>query len=240
MSTVQITQTQHNQRPGLQDQFKRNIADGTINYIFLRLMGYALSLLIAIIVIINDLEVVYSMIPLICCELFSLVVLCLYQQRIKGDETLYLLIFENFMFFIFLITVIINIQVGFDSMFLLIIPTFHLFVNLMSISYQGKQLGLPVFFIINITFYLSLLFVILKVRKLIDVSFYVCFWPFYLFAFLALIFIARNFIDFFYYRKYRNQRAAAVMFKLCTVVLGLAFISTHLLAIYYLGCKNIS
>jgi hypothetical protein len=237
MNTV-LTQSQ-NLRPNDPDYIKRNIADGIVNFIFLRLMGYTLGLLIAIIIIINDLEAVYSMIPLICTELFSLIVLCLYQQRLKGNDTLYMFIFENFIHFIFLITVIINIQVGFDPMFLLIIPTFHLFVNLMSINYQGRQFGMPVFFIINITFYLSLLFVILKVRKLIDISFYVCFWPFYLFAFLALIFIVRNFIDFWYYQKYQNATGITVMFRLGIPILGFSFIGTHILAIYYLGCKDL-
>jgi hypothetical protein len=236
MNTVIPSPQQTARNINLEHQ-KKILADGILNYIFLRLMGYVLTLMIAIIVIINEMHEVYSLIPLICCELFSLVTLCLIQQRVKGDETLFLFIFENFMFFVFLITVIINIEIGFDKMYLLILPTFHLFINLTSISYQGRKLGMPIFFLDNLIFYLCLLFVVLKLRELIEVSFYVCFWPFYLMAFILLIFIGRCLIDFLHFKQYRNARGIKVMFKLSPVILGLCLIASHLLAIIYLASK---
>jgi hypothetical protein len=235
MNTV-IPQGNSNNRNA--DNLRRSVAEGVVNYLFLRLIGYCLSLIIAIIVLVNELEVVYSLIPLICCELFSLLVLCIYQQKTKGDETLFLFIFENFMFFAFLITVIINLNVNFEKMFLMILPTFHLFVNLMSIQYQGQKLGFPVFLIDNLVFYLCFLFSILKIRKLIDVSFYVCFWPFYLFAFLYLMVMGKDFINLFVNKHYKGLKGINGMFKLSSIVIGFAFIATHILAVIFLASSK--
>jgi hypothetical protein len=216
---------------------KRNVADGIMNFIFIRLMGYLLSLLIAIIVIANFLEVQYSLIPMICSELFGLLVLAVYQQKIKREDTLYLFIFENFMYFIFLITIIININVGFEKMFLMIVPIFHVFINLMSVSYQNQKLGVPVFFINNLVFYSCFLFVLLKVKNILDISFYVCFWPFYLFAFIFMMVIIKQLIDFITKKYYNDTNKLEIMFRLSGVILGLAFLATHILSIIYLASK---
>ena len=215
-------------------QERKILTDSISNFIYLRLIGYVLTLLLVLISIYNRLTVSYSIIPLLCFEFFSLIILCINHQRPK-EETVYLFMFENFMYGIFLISILVIIECRFDIVYVLILPSFHVLVNLMSIKFQTNKLGFPIFFIFNLVFYICTLFIVMKVVSLMDIDFYICFWPFYLSSFILLIMIMKNFFDFFDKKYYVNTTFSQVLFRLFITIIGSSFIVCHVLSIIYLS-----
>jgi hypothetical protein len=214
--------------------YRKNLADSIVNYIFLKMIGYTLTLLLIVISINNILHVVYSLIPLIAFEYFSMILLCVNHQKPKED-TIFLFMFENFMFGTFVLSMLVMIQIGIDLVFILILPSFHLLVNLVSVKYQVQRLGFPLFFLLNLVLYICTLFIVLKIVNLMSISFYICFWSLYLAKFVLLIMIIKNVFDFFDRKFYRIKSFGKLSLKISVTVIGSLFIAMHTLSIYFLG-----
>jgi hypothetical protein len=215
---------------------RKRLAESIVNYIFLKMIAYTLTILLIIISINNEFKVTYSLIPLFTFEYFILILLCTNHQRPKEDM-IYLFMFENFMYGTFILSILVIIECSIDLVYLLILPSFHLLINLITVKFQVQMLGFPFFFLINLVFYICALFLILKIVNLMIISFYICFWPLYLAGFVILILIMKNFFDFFDRKYYLIKNFGKLTMKIAITVIGSMFIAMHILSIYYLGSK---
>jgi hypothetical protein len=217
-----------------QREERRIQANSIINFIFLKLIGYTLTLFIIIIAINSKLRIGFGLIPIIAFELFTLILLCVNNPRPK-DDTIYLFMFENFINAFFMLSLLIIFECRMQLIYVLILPAFHLMVNLMSARFQVQQLGFPLFFMNNLVYYTCALFLVLKVTNLLDVSFNVCFWPFYLAGFVVIILVVKNIFEFFKKNIYLIKSFRIIAFKVSIAVMGIMFLLMHVLAIYFLG-----
>jgi hypothetical protein len=213
---------------------RRVQADSILNFIFMRLIGYILTILIIIIAINNRFKISFGLIPIIAFEIFSLIMLCAINPKPK-DDFIYLFMFENFMNSMFYLSILIVVQCRIDLVYILILPCFHLLVNLMNSKYQVSQMGLPLFFMNNLVFYVCTLFLVMKIINLLDESVWVCFWPFYLEAVVIFILVLKNIFEFFRTKLYLVKCFKIVAFKLSIAIVGPVFLGMHILAIYLLG-----
>jgi hypothetical protein len=213
---------------------RRIQADSILNFIFMKLIGYILTIIIILIAISNRFRISFGLIPIIAFEIFSLVMLCINNPKPK-DDFIYLFMFENFMSSMFYLSILIVMQSNIDIVYILILPSFHLLINLMNSKYQVSQMGLPLFFLNNLVFYICTLFLVMKIINLLDVSVWVCFWAFFLAAVVVFILIIKNVFEFFRNRLYLVKCFKIVAFKLSIAIVGSTFLAFHILSIYLLG-----
>ena len=163
-----------------------DVTELIFKFILLKLMGILFTFVLTIIITIINENLMIIVIPTLSFEIIILIILFFYQIRTSKD-LLTFAILEVFFDLIFKVLIIISIKNQYSKLYSLSTGIIHLILNLLSFTDQNKVLFLSVLFFTNFFYYLTCLFIFLRVDLLVKWSISVCLWPVYLYLLIINI-----------------------------------------------------
>jgi hypothetical protein len=169
----------------LREEDIKSVCEYMYRFILIKYIGYVVTFSLFIFLAQINQNLLIAAIPSAIAELTIFCLVICYQMK-SSRYFMTFIVVECFFDIIFKIFLIICIREDFAKIYSLSSGIIHLILNFLSCKDQAKTVFLPHFFLTNILFYLSALFLFLRLDDMVSWKIYVCIWPCYFY--LLMIF----------------------------------------------------